>query len=195
MAISGNPSSPDPTEVTVAGIRAMFLAGQRFRQAMADHFSLTVSATVVLSHLSVADGQLTSRDLRDRMLTTSGTLSAIVDRLVGGGFVSRLPNPDDRRSTLITLNPAGRRVLAHSRDRLGQAVQEAFDGDPPAEFIEQLWRTTECVDEVASQEGLGIGSGIGSGIDSGVDSGIPAKSGGDDVDRLSEPAVDRAGSR
>ena len=75
---------------SVADLRALMLASQRFRQAMADHFGLTISETIVLGHLADASGPLTPRDLSKRVVLGSGTLTAVIDRLAGKGF-ARLP--------------------------------------------------------------------------------------------------------
>jgi DNA-binding MarR family transcriptional regulator len=44
------------------------------------------------------------------MLTSSGTTKRL-DRLDQAGLIARDPDPDDRRGTLITLTPAGRKLI------------------------------------------------------------------------------------
>ena len=44
------------------------------------------------------------------MLTSSGTTKRL-DRLEQAGLIAREPDPDDRRGTLISLTPAGRRLI------------------------------------------------------------------------------------
>jgi DNA-binding MarR family transcriptional regulator len=44
------------------------------------------------------------------MLTSSGTTKRL-DRLEQAGLITRAPDPDDRRGTLITLTPAGLRLI------------------------------------------------------------------------------------
>ncbi len=53
-------------------------------------------------------------------ITTGGT-SKLVDRIEAGGYGRRLPNPQDRRSSLLELAPEGRRLF-------GEAA-EAFDDE------------------------------------------------------------------
>ncbi len=61
-------------------------------------------------------------------LVTSGTMTNRVDKLVARGFVDRRPDPDDRRSVLVRLTPAGREtvdaamagLLRRERDLLGR---------------------------------------------------------------------------
>ena len=44
------------------------------------------------------------------MLTSSGTTKRL-DRLERAGLITRMPDPEDRRGTLITLTPAGHRLI------------------------------------------------------------------------------------
>lgn len=39
--------------------------------------------------------------------------SRLVDRLVGQGLLSRAPDPDDRRASVVTLSDTGREVVDH----------------------------------------------------------------------------------
>ncbi|MCD2171982.1 MarR family winged helix-turn-helix transcriptional regulator [Rhizobium sp. C4] len=49
--------------------------------------------------------------LMDSMMITSGTVTNRIDQLEKAGLVSREPNPDDRRSMLVALTPAGLKVI------------------------------------------------------------------------------------
>lgn len=68
---------------------------------------------------------------RELGITTGGT-SKLVDRIEASGYCRRLPNPADRRSSLLELTPEGRRMLAEAgvafdeelRRWLGSAVPE-----------------------------------------------------------------------
>ncbi|MGI8870647.1 MAG: MarR family winged helix-turn-helix transcriptional regulator [Mycobacteriales bacterium] len=148
-------TATDPVlDDAVAAVRAFTLAAHRFRQAVAGHFGLTINGTVVLSHLVTAGGQLTPGQIRDRSQITSGTLSAVIDRLVEGRFVSRTPHPEDQRSVLVTLNPAGRRVLSYSQTYLKRAVLAAFQDEPhPREAAAQVWRISASITEQADRAG------------------------------------------
>jgi DNA-binding MarR family transcriptional regulator len=50
-------------------------------------------------------------DLAQDIAITVGATSKAVDRLEAAGWVSRRPNPANRRSSLLALTPAGRRLL------------------------------------------------------------------------------------
>lgn len=126
MAI-GVPSGAMPSAPTgdSAELRAVLLAGQRFRQAVADHVGLSLSATVALGHLADAGGRLSPGELAERMLVASGTLTAVIDRLEQEGHVERRPQHHDRRRVLVALTPSGRRVAAYAERHMERALGTA----------------------------------------------------------------------
>ena len=72
------------------------------------------------------------QDIAEELSITIGGTSKLVDRIEAAGHCRRRPNPADRRSSLIELTPAGRRLLAKATEafddelqaRLGAAVSE-----------------------------------------------------------------------
>jgi DNA-binding MarR family transcriptional regulator len=73
--------------------------------------------------MSVMDQLPTCRvyDIASELGITTGGTSKLVDRIEAAGLCRRLPNPEDRRSSLLELTPEGRRLLA--------AAGEAFDDE------------------------------------------------------------------
>jgi len=71
-------------------------------------------------------------DIADELSITIGGTSKLVDRIEAAGYCARRANPDDRRSSIIELTAAGRRILAKAtkvfeeelRTRIGSAVPE-----------------------------------------------------------------------
>lgn len=68
------------------------------------------------------------QDLREGLSITVGAASKLVDRLERDGLAARRPHPDDRRSSLIALTPAGDRARV-SGDRVAQGVLADLLGD------------------------------------------------------------------
>lgn len=73
--------------------------------------------------MSVIDRLGTCRvyEIASELGITTGGASKLIDRIEAAGFCRRRPNPDDRRSSLLELTPAGRKVL--------QAADRAFDDE------------------------------------------------------------------
>lgn len=49
-----------------------------------------------------------------------GATSKVIDRLETSGWVERLPNPDDRRSSLLALTPAGEEIVGKAETTFDQ---------------------------------------------------------------------------
>jgi MarR family transcriptional regulator, organic hydroperoxide resistance regulator len=66
--------------------------------------------------LSVIVGQPACRvyDIARELGITTGGTSKLVDRIEASGYCRRLPNPGDRRSSLLELTPKGERMLAEA---------------------------------------------------------------------------------
>ena len=98
------------------------------RQVFAEH-NLELSEFDVLTALrrSGPPYLLSPGQLIRETLVTSGTMTNRVDRLTTKGFVTREPDPDDRRGVLVRLTGNGRHavdaamdgLLARERDLLG----------------------------------------------------------------------------
>jgi len=69
-------------------------------------------------------------DIAQEVDITVGATSKGVDRLEARGWCARQPNPDDRRSSLIALTPAGREALTAALPTFEAAVAEQVGGLP-----------------------------------------------------------------
>ncbi len=69
-------------------------------------------------------------DIADALSITVGGTSKLVDRIESAGLCQRRPNPDDRRSSLITLTPAGKRRLAAATAEFDDEVARRFAAIP-----------------------------------------------------------------
>jgi DNA-binding MarR family transcriptional regulator len=119
-----SPHGDDIRAVTVA-LRRLILSGERFRQQRAQQLHLGKSDLTVLAFLCEL-GPLTPRELGARMDMTSGTMTALLDRVEKSGFLSRNTNPDDRRSLVIRATPAGEQAVAWIYAEFDFAIQQVI---------------------------------------------------------------------
>ncbi|MDH4111700.1 MAG: MarR family transcriptional regulator [Actinomycetota bacterium] len=61
-------------------------------------------------------------DIAEALSITVGGVSKLVDRIEHAGWCVRAPNPNDARSSVVTLTPAGRRVLEVAQGSLGNEL-------------------------------------------------------------------------
>jgi DNA-binding MarR family transcriptional regulator len=114
-------------DVLLDGIRALEEHLAVFRKQFATANDLTVTDTQLLTTLAAAGRPVTASELKDAVRLTSGTVTAMLDRLERAGLASRRPNPDDRRSVLVALEPAGLAAVDSARDVLAAALHETLD--------------------------------------------------------------------
>ena len=90
---------------------ARYLEDGRERQLAA--FGLTVGDFDLLATLRrrAADDSIKVGDLQRSLMLSSGGTTKRLDRLEAAGLVERLPDPNDRRGTLIRLSESGRSLI------------------------------------------------------------------------------------
>ena len=70
-------------------------------------------------------------------LTTGGT-SKLVDGLEASGYCRRLPNPADRRSSLLELTPAGKRLLTKATKTFEDELEQRIGAVLPDRSVQQF---------------------------------------------------------
>jgi MarR family 2-MHQ and catechol resistance regulon transcriptional repressor len=68
-----------------------------------------------------------------KVLLTSGSITAAVDRLEARGLVRRGNDPKDRRARIVHLTRAGRKLIACAFDEHSRTMEEAVGVLPSAE--------------------------------------------------------------
>ncbi|MHC1743220.1 MAG: MarR family winged helix-turn-helix transcriptional regulator [Syntrophobacteraceae bacterium] len=95
-------------------------AGSRFWGQRVASLGVTGVQAMILTFLSEED-MVTSKQLGERTILDSATLTGILDRLEATGLIERRSNPEDRRAIMICLTEGGRAI----GDTLKGAVVEA----------------------------------------------------------------------
>jgi DNA-binding MarR family transcriptional regulator len=156
---SVNPLSP--AEVRDEDVDALFLVwlASRSTEDLLDSVLAPVKLTGdEFAIYSVLDGArtMTPSELARWMASPATTVSSYLKRFEARGHVDRRPNPDDRRSNLVRLTPAGRRAhraaVALFRPLRGQVAEALAEHD--GEVREALLRLRTVVDDLRRQSGL-----------------------------------------
>ena len=80
-------------------------------------------------------------DIATELGITTGGTSKLVDRIEASGYCRRLPNPDDRRSSLVELTPAGQRILAEAGAAFDEELQRWLGAAVPERTLRQFAAT------------------------------------------------------
>lgn len=96
------------------------LSAYRQRTAVARQLKVSESEIAALQQLS--EGSLTPGELGRRLQLTSGGMTALLHRLYARHHIVRRPHPTDRRSVIVSPDPA---VLDNIRELFAPLVAEA----------------------------------------------------------------------
>lgn len=130
-------SSPAPENDRSASLTArlghalMMLesAYRDLRRGMAEEIGLSLAEFHALVAVAGSPGY-TPKLLGRELTITTGSVTALLDRLEHAGLLTRLPNPQDRRSVLLALNPHGDDLLRQIVTRHDAAVTEMQSTSP-----------------------------------------------------------------
>ena len=154
-------SRPSPAALGVVKVDASFAAEYpgadascteayaslvRTGQALLGEIERSVWQTARIPHpaataLAVIDGAgepLTPSQVSDRVLVASATMTATLDLLEHRGWIRRIPNPADRRSTLIEITPDGRATADQLLPAIRTVEKSILSALTPAERAQLL---------------------------------------------------------
>jgi len=100
---------------------------------------LSVPKLAALHQLALAGESLPLGQLAERLACVKSNVTQLIDRLEVDGFVSRAPDPGDRRSRLAVLTPSGRAAYEDGMRIQQQAERDVF-GALSADESQQLSR-------------------------------------------------------
>ncbi|RDV03265.1 MarR family winged helix-turn-helix transcriptional regulator [Undibacter mobilis] len=108
----------------------------KLRTRLRSNFDISTPRFDVLAILHGHSGAMTMGELSSGLMVTTGNVTGIVDMLIDEGLVSKSPNPVDRRSHLIEITPAGRRLFARIAPALAKWFEDAMSEMTAAEIKE-----------------------------------------------------------
>jgi len=79
-----------------------------------------------LHHLAAAGESLPLGQLAERLSCVKSNITQLIDRLEADGFVTREPDPNDRRSRLAVMTAAGRKAYEQGTRVQQQSEKEIF---------------------------------------------------------------------
>jgi DNA-binding MarR family transcriptional regulator len=138
-----------PTELLTA-LRRFGLEDDRFDAIVARRFDAAPAEFKAMDHI-LASGGLTPGQLGDRLMLTSGAITALVDRLERLGWVKRVPHPTDRRSVIVSKASADVSAGEEIYRRFAKALAGAAGELTPDERAACV-RFLEAAAEIAAEQ-------------------------------------------
>jgi MarR family transcriptional regulator, organic hydroperoxide resistance regulator len=129
----------------VADLRRVFSDVRRVRAQLETAVNLRLQSELGLplvlfeSMTAIADVEICRvQELATGLGVSAGNASKLADRLCAFGYCRRLPNPEDRRSSLLQLTPTGQRKLAVAERSVDQELERLLKPVLSATQIAQL---------------------------------------------------------
>lgn len=166
VAVRGETSPTDPGRGEQASLRTWLrllacsnLVEREVRGRLRDRFDTTLPRFDVLAQLDAvlrqSDPHLTMSELSRRLMVTNGNLTALIERLVQEGLVSRDPSPDDRRTQIVRLTASGKRAFDAMTPEHQRWIDDLFNGLSAVErrhLFELLGKLRSSVQDSLSEE-------------------------------------------
>jgi DNA-binding MarR family transcriptional regulator len=129
-------SSPNHAQLRETVVRCLreFIAGSIiYNQQVADRVGLRLTDMQCINVLDLVGPSTPGELARSTGLTTGG-VTVMLDRLEKGGYVKRVPNPRDRRSVLVRLNPAKLKKVQAFYEEINERMVALLDETPDREL-------------------------------------------------------------
>ncbi len=123
----------DDTRLWLRLLTCSTLVQNEIRRRLRDEFDTTLPRFDLLAQLERAHDGMVLGELSKRMMVSAGNLTALVDRLVESGHVSRATASNDRRVQVIALTPFGRDWFRRAAEKHGDWLGGMFAELTPRE--------------------------------------------------------------
>ncbi len=121
------------------------MANERMRATLAKELDMSLHELNALIYVEY-ERHITPKALAHNLSLSTGSVTALVDRMVDSGLVMRNPHPNDRRSVLLSLTPKGSQVIESIVDRYARTTLRSMQAADPT----QIRRATALVEHLVS---------------------------------------------
>lgn len=95
-------------------------------ESLQDRTGLLLADNEALLHLSMAETPPRMSDVANRLILSRGGTTKVIDRLESRGYVRRLPDPEDRRATLLEITESGRDIIVAARSVIDEQLKATW---------------------------------------------------------------------
>jgi DNA-binding MarR family transcriptional regulator len=132
-SLTPSQAAKEPFIPTMRELVRAYQAFSAYSDAHVRKFDLTPAQFDVIATLGNTQG-MTMGDIGEKTLITKGTLTGVIDRLVQKQLVERANPPDNRRSVIVHLPPAGQTLFEQAFPAHIAHIKERFEQLDPSEL-------------------------------------------------------------
>ena len=102
------------------------LIENEIRRRLRDQFSFTLPRFDLLAQLYKAEDGLGLGEMSKRLMVSPGNVTAITERLIKSGYISRTRLPEDRRVQIVRMTHAGRAAFKTMAEAHSEWITDLF---------------------------------------------------------------------
>ncbi|QDI83724.1 MarR family transcriptional regulator [Methylorubrum populi] len=104
------------------------LIENEIRSRLREQFDFTLPRFDLLAQLDKAEDGLVLGEASKLLMVSAGNVTAVVEKLLASGYITRQPSPTDRRVQIIRLTHAGRAAFRTMAEAHNAWIEELFAG-------------------------------------------------------------------
>jgi DNA-binding MarR family transcriptional regulator len=146
------PQAPNPTLELLEAVRELYAGIERFDASTAEKLGVDRSALRAIN--AMERGSINPGTLSELLNLSSGSVTALLDRLEKGGHIERQRSDGDGRRRSARLKTVTREQTHSHYSRLGKSINDAFGKLGQDEFQQSMFAIRElarCFDTACAQ--------------------------------------------
>ena len=126
MGTMGDETQPLWRRAATHTLHTSLLLKMLLEERLQEAEGLLLADNEALLNSGHADEPLRMSDIAHRLVLSRGGTTKVIDRLEGMGYVSRRPDTEDRRATVVELTRAGRNAAKRARAVINAGLEEIW---------------------------------------------------------------------
>ena len=107
-------------------LHASLLIKAELEQRLHEETGMLLADNEALLNVGHADEGLRMSDIASRLVLSPGGATKVIDRLETMGYVTRSPDPMDRRATVVEITAIGREAMARNREIIDAGLRAVW---------------------------------------------------------------------
>jgi DNA-binding MarR family transcriptional regulator len=122
----GDQKQPLWRQAATHTLHASLLIKAELEQRLHDETGMLLADNEALLNVGHADQPLRMSDIASRLVLSPGGATKVIDRLEMMGYVTRSPDPNDRRATVIEITADGQEAMIRNREIIDTGLRAVW---------------------------------------------------------------------
>jgi len=107
-------------------LHASLLIKAELERRLHEETGMLLADNEALLNVGQADEPLWMSDIASRLVLSPGGATKVIDRLASMGYVTRRPDPNDRRATVVEITAAGRDAMTANKEIIDAGLRSVW---------------------------------------------------------------------